>query len=88
MNATLSRDREAIEQMKADVLRRVEEMDLEDAEEEEVASVRAEDDLDFLDVGVKVGGDGEESGGDSSDGEDETPAQPVCLFPSRTLLSY
>ncbi|KAG0697583.1 hypothetical protein DFH29DRAFT_984206 [Suillus ampliporus] len=71
------RDKAAIEQMKADILRRAEAMS--DGEEEEDGAKRAEvdDDIDFGDE-VKVIGDGEASseGEDDGDEEEAPPLKP------------
>ncbi|KAL1713486.1 hypothetical protein EV715DRAFT_211620 [Schizophyllum commune] len=66
------RDRDFISQMKADILRRAEAMDLEDDEEEDVekAADAFEDDLEGLNQ-VKVAGDGEETD------EEEDAAAPT-----------
>ncbi|KAF8649623.1 hypothetical protein AX16_005712 [Volvariella volvacea WC 439] len=70
------RDRSFIEQMKADILRRAEEIS-DDEDEENENSQAAGDDLPDDDVGalttprVKIAGDGEDSEKDRSDGEGE-----------------
>ncbi|EIM92125.1 uncharacterized protein STEHIDRAFT_143565 [Stereum hirsutum FP-91666 SS1] len=68
--ASVLRDRTFIEQMKADILRRAEEANYSD-EEEEGKDVAFEEELDYIDTGaaVKVGGDGEESGEEDEEGE-------------------
>ncbi|KAG1753611.1 uncharacterized protein EDB91DRAFT_1234067 [Suillus paluster] len=83
-DASVLRDREAIEQMKADILRRAEAMS--DGEEEEDGGKPAEvdDDLDFGGE-VKVVGDGEAS----SEGEDDGDEEPPKLNPETILeLAY
>ncbi|KAJ4473676.1 hypothetical protein J3R30DRAFT_706475 [Lentinula aciculospora] len=74
----LFRDRETIEQMKADILRRVEEFSSSE-EEDEVKSEDIEDDqLDSTAVNkIKVAGDGEDS--DPSDSEDDGDIEPTKL---------
>lgn len=64
------RDRTFIEQMKADILRRAEEVNYSD-EENEWRDIAFEEELDGIDVSaaVKVGGDGEESDEDDEEGE-------------------
>ncbi|OJA17670.1 hypothetical protein AZE42_03005 [Rhizopogon vesiculosus] len=80
--ASVLRDRAAIEQMKADILRRAEAMS---DEEEDGAEV--EDDLGFGD-GVKVIGDGETSG-EGEDDSDEDGAPPPKPTPETVLeLAY
>ncbi|KAJ6588792.1 hypothetical protein B0H19DRAFT_1101164 [Mycena capillaripes] len=83
-NDSVLRDRTFIEQMKADILRRAEEIS-DDEEEEEggegndgagkgKAKAQIDDgdlDLDASQNHVKVAGDGEESGGEDSDGEED-----------------
>lgn len=68
--ASVLRDRTFIEQMKADILRRAEEANYSD-EEEDGKDVAFEEELDYIDTGaaVKVGGDGEESGEEDEEGE-------------------
>lgn len=58
--------------MKADILRRAEEANYSD-EEDEGKDIAFEEELDDIDAGaaVKVGGDGEDSGEEDEEGEDE-----------------
>ncbi|KAJ6495260.1 hypothetical protein C8R45DRAFT_866444 [Mycena sanguinolenta] len=82
-NASVLRDRTFIEQMKADILRRAEAISDDEEDEEDVegksgaargkAKELADDgDLDLEDAPhVKVAGDGEESGGEDGDEEEE-----------------
>ncbi|KAF9078196.1 hypothetical protein BDP27DRAFT_1253294 [Rhodocollybia butyracea] len=66
---TFLRNREFVEQMKADILRRVEEFS---SSEEELDEDRDRDDIDEPSVAnkIKVAGDGEESGASDEDGLD------------------
>ncbi|KDQ58600.1 hypothetical protein JAAARDRAFT_155141 [Jaapia argillacea MUCL 33604] len=84
-------DRSFIDQMKADILRRAEEMDLSDEEEEtqvasrdkgKVRDVAFEDELDEI-GGVRVGGDEDDVEGSTSDedeDEDEGPQTPETIL--------
>ncbi|KAF7360436.1 CUE domain-containing protein [Mycena venus] len=88
-NESVLRDRTFIEQMKADILRRAEEIS-DDEEEEDVedktgagkgkAKEHVDDgDLDLDATHIKVAGDGEESGGEDGDGEEEEALSPETI---------
>lgn len=80
------RDRTFMEQMKADILRRAEEISDEEDEEEGTTGAFDEEDLGST---VKVGGDGEESDEDGAEGVGEIEAAPVKQPPETILeLAY
>ncbi|KAK0449751.1 uncharacterized protein EV420DRAFT_1622043 [Desarmillaria tabescens] len=72
--AAILRDRTFMEQMKADILRRAEEISDEEEEDDGTTGAFDEEDLEST---VKVGGDGEESDDDDAEGIDETEAAPA-----------
>ncbi|KAK0192803.1 hypothetical protein F5146DRAFT_1102590 [Armillaria mellea] len=81
------RDRTFMEQMKADILRRAEEVS-DDDEEDEVGTIGAFDEED-LGSTVKVGGDGEESDEDGAEGVGEIEVAPLKQRPETVLeLAY
>ncbi|KAJ7266903.1 hypothetical protein B0H12DRAFT_1010510 [Mycena haematopus] len=90
-NDSVLRDRTFIEQMKADILRRAEEISDDEEDEGEIegksgAKGKAKEpvddgDLDLDGAHVKVAGDGEESGGEDGDGEEDEEAlgpETIC----------
>ncbi|KAK0495870.1 hypothetical protein EDD18DRAFT_1286309 [Armillaria luteobubalina] len=84
---TILKDRTFMDQMKADILRRAEEISDEEEEEEE-GTTGAFDEED-LGSTVKVGGDGEESDEDGAEGVGEIDAVPMKQPPETMLeLAY
>ncbi|KAG7448785.1 uncharacterized protein BT62DRAFT_979672 [Guyanagaster necrorhizus] len=76
------RDRTFMEQMKADILRRAEEISDEEEDEAGTTGVFDEEDLEST---VKVGGDGEESDEDDAEGVDVIEAAPAKQLPETIL---
>ncbi|KAK0452426.1 hypothetical protein EV421DRAFT_1702375 [Armillaria borealis] len=82
----IMRDRTFMEQMKADILRRAEEISDEEDDEEGTTGAFDEEDLGST---VKVGGDGEESDEDGAEGVGEIEAAPVKQLPETIVeLAY
>ncbi|SJK98593.1 uncharacterized protein ARMOST_01861 [Armillaria ostoyae] len=82
----IMRDRTFMEQMKADILRRAEEISDEEEDEEGTTGAFDEEDLGST---VKVGGDGEESDEDGAEGVGEIEAAPVKQLPETIVeLAY
>ncbi|KAG1862815.1 hypothetical protein DFJ58DRAFT_715226 [Suillus subalutaceus] len=85
--ASILRDRVAVEQMKADILRRAEAMANAEEDEDGGKAAEVDHDIDFGDE-VKVIGDGEASNEDENDG-DEDVVPPMKVIPETVLeLAY
>ncbi|KAG2139452.1 hypothetical protein BD769DRAFT_1431808 [Suillus cothurnatus] len=86
--ASILRDRVAIEQIKADILRRAEAMAEGEEDEDGGKAAEVDHDIDFGDE-VKVIGDGEASGEGENDGDEDGEVPPPKVNPETVLeLAY